>query len=61
MEIWDFYFATLASWVLHPGYQREGAQVPSLEYVADLADLMMEVRNRRWQWSQERQSPQEPA
>jgi len=51
MTVWDFYFASLVAWRLHPGYLREGAQAPSLEEIADMVDSMCEVRERRaTQW-----------
>lgn len=47
MEPWDLYFCQLCGWLLHPGYQREGTRVPSLDEIADMVDRMMEVRQRR--------------
>lgn len=44
---WDVYFASLAGWLLHPGYQRPGTAIPTIEDVAELADQMMEERNGR--------------
>lgn len=58
MSLWDLYFMQVASWLLHPGYQREGTKVPSLEDIADMVDAMMEVRNKRgvvWQDGQQQQ------
>jgi hypothetical protein len=47
MEVWDLYFSALCSWVLHPGYLREGAVRPSIEQCAEIADAMLKVRNER--------------
>lgn len=47
MNPWDFYFASLAGWLLHPGYQKDGTVKPSLSEIALLADRMLEFRNRR--------------
>lgn len=46
MEIWDLYFAQLAAWRLHPGYQREGAKVPSFSEIAEMADEMLKEREK---------------
>ena len=46
MSPWDLYFAGFAAMLLHPGYTREGTERPTLEDCADLADLMVEIRNR---------------
>lgn len=47
MDLWDYYFGVLASWTLHPGYLREGAQAPSLRDIANMVDEMIKVRNER--------------
>lgn len=47
MNPWDVYFASLAGWLLHPGYLRDGAIPPTLEEIAFLADQMLQVRNSR--------------
>ena len=44
---WDIYFASLAGWMLHPGYQREDTTVPTIQQIADMCDAMMEERNAR--------------
>lgn len=54
-DAWELYYSTLCSWYLHPGYQREGTVRPSLEEIADIADEMLKVRNKRtrkWRQSQ---------
>lgn len=45
MNVWDLYFASLVGMRLHPGFLREGAQAPSLEELAELANQMMEIRS----------------
>ena len=47
MDTWDLYFASLCGWMLHPGYQREGAESPTLRQCAELADSMEEIKNGR--------------
>jgi len=47
MDLWDYYFGVLASWLLHPGYLREGTKVPSLEEISDLVDKMIEIRESK--------------
>lgn len=47
MDPWDIYFASLCGWLLHPGYLRQDAVAPTLEYIANLADEMVEIRNGR--------------
>lgn len=47
MDVWDLYFSSLCAWRMHPGYQREGTIVPSLEECAELADEMVALKNRR--------------
>ncbi len=44
MTAWDVYFSGIVGWCLHPGYN---AGDPDLEWCADLADRMVEVRERR--------------
>jgi hypothetical protein len=45
--VWDLYFSALCSWLLHPGYNREGTERPTIVDCADIADAMLEVRNAR--------------
>jgi len=47
VEQWDIYFASLAGWLLHPGYLRPDAQPPTLEEIADICDQMEQLRNAR--------------
>lgn len=47
MEVWDFYYATLCGWLMHPGYLREGTTRPTPLELAELADEIMEIRNGR--------------
>jgi len=44
----DLYFATLCSWIYHPGYQRVDTQTPTLEAIADMVDAMIKLRESRW-------------
>ncbi len=53
IQIWDIYFATLAGWTLHPGYQKPGTTAPDLIHCAELANKMMEIR----QWPDGEQQP----
>ena len=46
-SVWDIYFASLAGWLFHPGYQRPDTIRPSINDVAELADAMMEIRDAR--------------
>ena len=49
--VWDDFFCTLVGWTLHPGYSadyyRKNAAAPDLEECADRATLMMEIRRKR--------------
>ncbi len=47
MDKFDLYFATLAGWLLHPGYLREDAVRPTLEACADLAETMVLMSDAR--------------
>lgn len=47
MEVWDLYFATMAGWMMHPGYCKDGSRPPSLEECADIADKMCAMRAER--------------
>lgn len=58
MDVWDLYFATIAGWTLHPGYQREGSTNLTLDQAAAIADQMVKLREER-QWQQPQQ-PSEP-
>ena len=53
MDRIDLYFASLAAWINHPGYLREGAQPPTLEAIANQVDAMLELRNKKWPWPSE--------
>jgi len=48
MDIFDIYFATIAGWTLHPGYQRENTEKLSLTDCAIMAGQMIEVK-QAWQ------------
>ena len=48
MDRSDLYFAALASWLYHPGYQREGTKTPTLEQIANMVDEMLVVSANRW-------------
>lgn len=47
MTKWDVYFASLVAMTLHPGFQREGAKVPSLSEIWQLCDKMEAISNAR--------------
>ena len=47
MTVWDVYFAGLVSMTIHPGFNREGTEKPTLEECADMADKMMLERDKR--------------
>lgn len=60
MEVWDFYFASLVAWMLHPGNQAQGVDPEQwLEDCAETATRMMGVREE-WLQLQERRSPPAP-
>ena len=46
MTTWELYFATIVGMSMHPGYEREGTERPSLEECADKADEMMEYEEK---------------
>ncbi len=43
----DLFFASIAGWILHPGYQREGTPRPTLEACADIAETMVLMSEAR--------------
>jgi len=57
MDIFDIYFATLAGWTLHPGYNRENTEKLTLTDCAIMAGQMIEVK-QAWQQLQQQQSPE---
>lgn len=46
MDVFDIYFASLCALTLHPGYEREGTERPSIEECAQLALEMIEEREK---------------
>jgi len=48
METVDLYFCSLAAWLYHPGYQKEGTKKPTLDEIADTVDAMLKIRSIRW-------------
>ena len=58
MDRTDLYFITLSSWLLHPGYSRADALVPSLHEIANLVDQMLKIREERWPSQSEQSEPQ---
>lgn len=48
VTLWDFYFAHIVGWSLHPGYKREGTDQLTLEECAEFVDLMLKEREK-WQ------------
>ena len=47
MDKFDLYFATLAGWVLHPGYLRADCFPPTLGACAVLAEEMVGISDSR--------------
>ena len=47
METWDLYFASIASLRFHPRNEVKDEQT-EIEYAAEIADLMMKERAKRW-------------
>lgn len=45
MDTFDIYFASLAGWLLHPGYNRPDTPHLTLEEIAIMAEHMMEIKN----------------
>jgi len=47
MDMWDFFFASLVGWSLHPGYLRKDSKAPTIPEMALMADKMVEESNGR--------------
>ena len=47
MDKFDLFFCTLAGWTLHPGYQRPGTSLPTLDEIALLAEQMVDISDAR--------------
>ncbi len=47
MSKFDIFFASLAGWILHPGYQREGAHLPHMDDIVKLAEEMVYISDVR--------------
>ncbi len=47
MSKFDIFFASLAGWILHPGYQREGAHLPHMDDIVKLAEEMVYISDGR--------------
>ena len=47
MQIWDIYYAGLCAMLLHPGYNKPGTKIPTLEDLAAQADEMVRHSNHR--------------
>lgn len=47
MQVWDLYFAALAGMLLHPGAGTRGHTALTLEECAEIADLMIQLREQR--------------
>ncbi len=58
MTIFELYFASIASWRMHPGYLRDGVEPPSLEECADIAELMELITVERKEWHGHQQQQQ---
>ncbi len=48
IEKWDFFFASLVGWSLHPGYLRAGTDKLTISDMALMADEMLEESNGRF-------------
>ena len=46
LDVFDMYFASLVSMAMHPGYSRDNVTQPTMEYCAEQAHEMMEIRNK---------------
>ncbi len=46
-NVWDTYFAEIAGWTIHPGFNRENAKQPTLDECATMADEMILIRRQR--------------
>lgn len=44
MDAWDFYFATIVGWSLHPGYFKDGTHRMTLIECAAMTDEMVALR-----------------
>ena len=47
MDKFDLYFAALAGWLLHPGYEREGTIRPTLDSIVYMAEQMVDISDGR--------------
>ncbi len=61
MTTFQLYFASLAAWVNHPGYLREGSDPPTLEECADMAERMVLITEEREKWVGDLQQQPPPA
>jgi len=50
---WLLMFCAMASWRLHPGYQKPGMEPPTLESCADLADEAFRLYSKRFPLEEE--------
>ncbi len=47
MDKFDLYFATLAGWLLHPGYQRPGTPIPTMDSIVYMVEQMVDISDSR--------------
>ena len=47
MSKFDIFFASLAGWLLHPGYQRPGTPLPHMDDIVKLAEEMVYISDGR--------------
>ena len=59
MDVFDIYFSSLVAFTLHPGYEREGTERPTIKQCAELAQQMLEEREQ-WLLSQQQSSEEPP-